>query len=739
MILRQVDLKRFGKFDERTFEFRRGLNIVIGPNEAGKSTLMEAVPAALFGVRDKDRFKKWGRAADCQVAIAFESGDRFVRIERNLLTDRVRLTETDDLYQVLYEFEGKVSPLGRSAERLEYFSRLTQFIPVIENDLFRASVFFGQGRLELDGKSGIGDRIKALLSGYLDIDYDRVLSALQEDYFLITRENPWGKDKTLDRELEQTKTRLSEVAQQRESLHQIVADLVDIRQQIRQRQDSIDKDKADCVRGQKYLAYVRQQWYLDEQQQKLQEEYERLNQQHDKVVSLCSKKDTLQKELDSLGVSAELADSLPMLVKEGEENRQRLIQLQEDGNALRQTLLACAPPLRRWPILLTIAALLVGAGASWLLPVHWLYALLISVLFVSMVWALYVWRSGTLKAYTEGLKGQLRIVEQGREKAQIRLDEIDRMLEDAGQSPLKKGEGALEAKVRRHSTLRNELGQVEAALEVLESLDDLHREKGRLARELAVVAQRLEEDRPLRGKNLIPLEDLPHAEEKLKSLESSVKTREEEVRGLLNQDKVWSAQLEELPRVEADEARLIRRFRFLKHRTKVLATAIELLSSSVEEFRRTYLDRFLADITRYLGLISLEHYKDVACDDNFEFSLKVQGQGFKPLDFFSQGTRDAVFLAVRLALSRHLAKGKKLPLLLDDPLVNLDRHRLTDTIKALETLSAEHQVIFFTHDESLLKRATRDRWNCVSLNEARADNLAKSPERSENVNQLCLL
>ena len=61
MILRSLELKHFGKFAERSFEFRRGLNLVVGPNEAGKSTLIETVPAVLFGVRNKERFKPWGR------------------------------------------------------------------------------------------------------------------------------------------------------------------------------------------------------------------------------------------------------------------------------------------------------------------------------------------------------------------------------------------------------------------------------------------------------------------------------------------------------------------------------------------------------------------------------------------------------------------------------------------------------------------------------------------------------
>jgi len=49
MILRSIELESFGRFRGQTVEFRRGLNLVIGPNEAGKSTIAEAVPAVLFG------------------------------------------------------------------------------------------------------------------------------------------------------------------------------------------------------------------------------------------------------------------------------------------------------------------------------------------------------------------------------------------------------------------------------------------------------------------------------------------------------------------------------------------------------------------------------------------------------------------------------------------------------------------------------------------------------------------
>ena len=63
MILRSIEMESFGKFHNQTIEFRRGMNLVIGPNETGKSTIAEAVPAVLFGTDRLERYKPWGRNA----------------------------------------------------------------------------------------------------------------------------------------------------------------------------------------------------------------------------------------------------------------------------------------------------------------------------------------------------------------------------------------------------------------------------------------------------------------------------------------------------------------------------------------------------------------------------------------------------------------------------------------------------------------------------------------------------
>ena len=51
MILTRVQIAGFGTLRSTDLRFKRGINLVIGPNEAGKSTLQEAVLSALFGIQ----------------------------------------------------------------------------------------------------------------------------------------------------------------------------------------------------------------------------------------------------------------------------------------------------------------------------------------------------------------------------------------------------------------------------------------------------------------------------------------------------------------------------------------------------------------------------------------------------------------------------------------------------------------------------------------------------------------
>ncbi|NIQ08679.1 MAG: AAA family ATPase, partial [Gammaproteobacteria bacterium] len=211
MILRSVELESFGRFKNQTVEFRRGMNLVIGPNEAGKSTLAEAVPAVLFGTAHLEKYKTWGRNA-CSASLFFEGKGRTIQVRRNLMTDEVELVEKDDMYHVLSQFSGKAPLRGRSASCREYRELVAALLGVGDDQLFRATYFFGHHPQEWSGDE-LAQNLRTLVSGTAEADYAAILDDLLEEHFNLTSENPWGRDKKQAREYEKICLQLEDASE----------------------------------------------------------------------------------------------------------------------------------------------------------------------------------------------------------------------------------------------------------------------------------------------------------------------------------------------------------------------------------------------------------------------------------------------------------------------------------------------------------------------------------------------
>ncbi|MDB6155907.1 MAG: hypothetical protein JWL90_4360 [Chthoniobacteraceae bacterium] len=72
----------------------------------------------------------------------------------------------------------------------------------------------------------------------------------------------------------------------------------------------------------------------------------------------------------------------------------------------------------------------------------------------------------------------------------------------------------------------------------------------------------------------------------------------------------------------------------------------------------------------------------------------------------SEGTRDQLFLALRLAsLERQMEGSEPVPFVLDDILMSFDDDRARDTLRVLADLCSRTQVLFFTHHAHLVELA----------------------------------
>ncbi len=84
-------------------------------------------------------------------------------------------------------------------------------------------------------------------------------------------------------------------------------------------------------------------------------------------------------------------------------------------------------------------------------------------------------------------------------------------------------------------------------------------------------------------------------------------------------------------------------------------------------------------------------------DDSFYIQGPASSRPRRVGELFSQGTKEQVYLALRLAIIDHLDAGNEpLPLFMDEALVNWDAQRRGRAFGLLERVSKDRQVFFFT-------------------------------------------
>jgi uncharacterized protein YhaN len=137
-----------------------------------------------------------------------------------------------------------------------------------------------------------------------------------------------------------------------------------------------------------------------------------------------------------------------------------------------------------------------------------------------------------------------------------------------------------------------------------------------------------------------------------------------------------------------------------------------LLRRAVERFREEQQGPLLGragDLFRMLTLGAFEALK-VDYDDRDQPVLKGQRAGgvLVPAEGMSDGTRDQLYLALRLAaVERYVREAEPLPFVADDLFVHFDDERAAAAFAALGQLGRETQVIFFTHHPHLCSVAER--------------------------------
>ncbi|MCH4170643.1 MAG: AAA family ATPase [Lactobacillus sp.] len=122
---------------------------------------------------------------------------------------------------------------------------------------------------------------------------------------------------------------------------------------------------------------------------------------------------------------------------------------------------------------------------------------------------------------------------------------------------------------------------------------------------------------------------------------------------------------------------------------------------TLEAASQNRLPKILEHAQAYFKILTFDKYQKIIFKAQ---NIYVQSQDVQEFNVneLSLGTMEQLYLALRLAFTVELSDLVKMPILLDDVLVNADQQRLTQLVKLVERISGDNQIILTTaHNEFL--------------------------------------
>lgn len=157
----------------------------------------------------------------------------------------------------------------------------------------------------------------------------------------------------------------------------------------------------------------------------------------------------------------------------------------------------------------------------------------------------------------------------------------------------------------------------------------------------------------------------------------------------------WERRIDAVKDALAEEQALRDEKSRLENRLVAVRAAREFLTRARENMAKRYLDPVQKRVGDYQKALGFEDAYKIRFSGVGEPILEEQGV-LRSTQFYSEGMHDLLSLCVRLALSEALVKRETPPLILDDPLINLDDESTERAKRLIKALGKTRQIIYFT-------------------------------------------
>lgn len=299
-----------------------------------------------------------------------------------------------------------------------------------------------------------------------------------------------------------------------------------------------------------------------------------------------------------------------------------------------------------------------------------------------------------------GIQNKMQLLQALQEAASARqaADSYDQSV-TAAQETCRRCEHKRQEQARRYQTLQQRMGI--PPLQRPETLQHAQAERRGLEAGLEQLEAQLRELSPTAAEDariakehhgLLPPQQLTEQMQRLEEQKEALLRRLAEDAALTEGLRREEARLQEL---SARLERCVQEYEECAYRNEVAILAIDAMEKAQQQLRDNYAPALRERVEQTLSALTDGKYDTVTLDEEFAMRIKADG-GLRALDYFSQGTREAAYLALRLALAQIVQGERRIPLIFDDPFLNFDEVRLKNLGDRLRELAEQQQILYFT-------------------------------------------
>lgn len=658
MKINKLKINSYGKLKEKEINFKDGINLIYGQNEAGKSTLIKFITNSLYGisknkkgkeVSDFDKYKPWsGEDFSGKLEYELDNKEKY-EIYRDFNKKNPKIFN-ENMEEVSKEFN-----IDKNKGN-EFFYEQTK----IDEDLFLSTLAINQSEVKLESQAQnfLIQKIANLAqTGDDSISFKRVIDRINRRQL-----DEVGSERSREKPINVVARKLQELNAEKENLEKYK----NFKYEFEDQENDLNDDILNLENENNFLKEI-----------KLQKENEKIENEKIKI------KENIENE------NLEKINSINKKINELKINNKTILEKYLNNNS-EKNLKNKNKKINKNKLIKKLNIIFILLILINILQFIFIKNNIFNYIFILTVPTFLIFYIFLINKEKNKIKNNEKIEKNKFNEINLQLINLEnekKLIENN-----QKNNSEELNKIKNNLNLKNNLEKEKIKNKYLNKI-----EKNKI-------------------NDFLDLNNLEKINFEIEKIQNEINNKKLKLHTLNLDKKSIEPQLDNLSKIEEELVNNNDKMLTLQKLNMSMNLAKEILRDSYEKMKNSVTPKFTENLSYNISSITDAKYNKVMFNEDEGLIVELQNGDHVPVNRFSIGTIDQLYLSLRLSMINELS-DETVPIFLDEAFAFYDDERLKNILEYLNTKFSNRQIIIFTctnREKNILENKNID-YNYIEL------------------------